>query len=139
MTLKEKIDALLLLHIYFVPVVTMFSLLVGAALILLESGPVIHSLWLMLPLSFYSCIGNFAPFFEVGIGVYLDGRRRLQWLVPLLFFAYLFNVIICTKAFLDIVAEKISGRHNSIWSKTPHFGSGNRYIGIQPIVAKRSG
>jgi len=26
-------------------------------------------------------VGNFAPFFEVGIGAYLDGRKRIYWLV----------------------------------------------------------
>jgi cellulose synthase/poly-beta-1,6-N-acetylglucosamine synthase-like glycosyltransferase len=34
LTLREKIDGLLLLHIYFMPVVTLFSFLVSAILIL---------------------------------------------------------------------------------------------------------
>ena len=137
LTLKEKVDALLLLYIYFVPVLTMFSFLVGVSLIFFEFAPVVHALWLISPLSFYSCVGNFAPFFEVGIGAYLDGRTRLQWLVPLLVFAYFFNVIICTKAFLDILAAKVSGRNNHYWYKTPHLGDGNRYIDTQLIKVKR--
>ncbi|HEX9261809.1 MAG TPA: glycosyltransferase family 2 protein [Candidatus Bathyarchaeia archaeon] len=137
MTWKQKVDCLLLLHIYFVPVLTMLSFLAGASLVLFESSALVRALWFVLPLSFYSCVGNFAPFFEVGIGAYLDGRKRLQWLVPLLIFAYLFNVLICTKAFLDVSAAKIFGRGKNEWSKTKHVGIANRYNENQLLRGKR--
>jgi len=128
LNVKEKIDGLLLLHVYFMPVLAMFSFFLGASLILLEPSPLVYAFWLFVPVSLYSSVGNFAPFFEVGIGAYLDGRTRLQWLVPLLAFLYLYNVAICTKAFLDICGAKILGKKQEDWSKTQHFGDGNRYI-----------
>jgi len=137
LNVKEKVDGLLLLFVYFVPVITMLSFLVGASLVLLEPSLLVRTLWFVLPLSFYSCVGNFAPFFEVGIGAYLDGRKRLQWLVPLLIFAYLFNTVICTKAFLGVLAEKLFGKAQGDWSKTHHLGNGNRYIENESIVLKR--
>ena len=66
--MKEKIDGLLLLNIYFMPVITLISFLVGISLILLKSSPLIDALWLLAPISFYSMVGNFAPFFEIRIG-----------------------------------------------------------------------
>jgi hypothetical protein len=82
-----------------------------------------------VPVSFYSVVGNFAPFFEIGIGAYLDGRTRIQWLVPLLLFAHIYNILICTTALLDLFAAKIRGKSQSDWAKTRHLGNGNSYIG----------
>jgi hypothetical protein len=125
---KEKLDGLLILYIYFMPVLTLCALFLGAALILYQPSPLVFSLWFFVPVSLYSAVGNFAPFFEVGVGVYLDGRRRLQWLVPLLIFLYLYNVAICTKAFLDLCTSGIRRNGQVNWEKTRHFGDGNRYI-----------
>jgi len=125
---KEKIDGLLLLHVYFMPVLTLVASVAGVSLIIAHSSQLINALWLFMPLSFYSIIGNFAPFFEIGIGAYLDGRTRIQWLIPLLLFAYLYNVLICTKAFLDLCVAKILRRSQSDWAKTHHVGDGNCYI-----------
>jgi cellulose synthase/poly-beta-1,6-N-acetylglucosamine synthase-like glycosyltransferase len=125
---KEKIDGLFLLHIYFMPVLTLISFFVGLSLILSESSQLVNALWLFVPVSFYSLVGNFAPFFEIGIGAYLDGRTRIQWLIPLLLFAYWYNILICTKALLDIFASKMFRKSQSDWAKTRHLGNGNRYI-----------
>jgi cellulose synthase/poly-beta-1,6-N-acetylglucosamine synthase-like glycosyltransferase len=125
---KQKIDGLLLLHIYFMPIITSIAFLIGATLIFLGRSQFVDILWLSLPLSFYSFVGNFAPFFEVGIGAYLDGRTRIQWLAPLLIFAFLYNLLICTKAFFDLLISKILRKKGSRWSKTEHKGNGNRYI-----------
>lgn len=80
-----------------------------------------------MPIALYSFVGNFAPFFEVGIGAYLDGRKRVQWLAPLLIFAFLYNVLICTKAFIDVLIGIIRGKQGD-WAKTEHLGKGKSYI-----------
>ena len=131
---KEKIDGLLLLHVYFMPILTLFSILVGIPLIL-NGSSIVGVLWFSVPVSFYSFIGNFAPFFEVGIGAYLDGRKRIQWLTPLLIFAFLYNMIICTKAFIDVLIGIIRGKPGD-WAKTEHLGNGNRYIANRLISSK---
>jgi cellulose synthase/poly-beta-1,6-N-acetylglucosamine synthase-like glycosyltransferase len=126
---KEKIDGWLLLHVYFMPVLTLVAFFAGVSLIFTQSSPLIGALWFFVPISFYSLVGNFAPFFEVGIGAYLDGRTRIQWLIPLLLFANLYNILICTKALLDLLAAKMLRRNQSDWAKTHHLGNGNSYIG----------
>jgi cellulose synthase/poly-beta-1,6-N-acetylglucosamine synthase-like glycosyltransferase len=122
LSVKEKIDGLLLLNMYFIPVVTLVSFFVGASLIFLGASQLFSALWLLMPLSFYSLAGNFAPFFEIGIGAYLDGRTRLQFLIPLVFLEYMYNMLICTKALLDLFAAKVLGKKQSNWAKTSHFG-----------------
>jgi len=126
--IKEKIDGLLLLNVYFMPIVVLISFIIGIPLILFGSSKLIGALWFSVPISFYSFVGNFAPFFEVGIGAYLDGRTRTQWLIPLLIFTFFYNIPICTKAFLDLLISKILGKDHSVWVKTSHLGNGNRYI-----------
>lgn len=126
--LKEKIDGFLLLGVYFIPVLVLLSLLIGTPLLFLKSSQYQAILWASIPFSLYSFVGNFAPFFEVGIGAYLDGRTRAQWLIPLLIFTFLYNIPICTKALVDLVVSKIFGRNSNHWTKTAHSGNGNSYI-----------
>lgn len=69
LTRKEKIDGLLLLHVYFIPVITLLSF----------------------------------------------------------FVRFLYNIPICTKAFLDILVGKLFGKKQD-WAKTSHLGNESRLI-----------
>ncbi|MDH7477952.1 MAG: glycosyltransferase family 2 protein, partial [Candidatus Bathyarchaeota archaeon] len=130
LSLKQKIDGLLLLNLYFMPVLVLFSWIIGVSLFFLNSSSWLSLFWKSIPISFslYSFVGNFAPFFEVGIGAYLDGRTRAQWLIPLLIFTFLYNIPICTKAFMDLLLSKVFGKNCNHWTKTVHSGNGNSYI-----------
>jgi hypothetical protein len=125
---REKIDGLLLLNVYFMPIIVLVAFAIGVPLVLVESSKLIDVVWFFVPFSLYSFVGNFAPFFEVGIGAYLDGRTRIQWLIPLLIFTFFYNIPICTKALLDLFFSKIRGKNHDTWVKTSHSGNGNRYI-----------
>ena len=128
MSLREKVDGFLLLNVYFVPIFAALAWILGAFLFLVEPMDLIDILWTFVPISFYSSVGNFAPFFEVGIGAYLDGRNRICWLIPLMFVTFMLNVLICTKAFLDPCFSKITGKRRHTWSKTDHSGNGSQHI-----------
>ncbi|MCX8152965.1 MAG: glycosyltransferase family 2 protein, partial [Candidatus Bathyarchaeota archaeon] len=128
LNLKEKLDGLLLLHVYFLPVITLFAFFAGLSLFIFGASQLVSTFWLLMPMSLYSFVGNFAPFFEVGVGAYLDGRTRIQWLISLLLFVYLYNIIICTKAFFDLLVAKMRRKNRFCWAKTHHFGNGNCYI-----------
>lgn len=129
LSFREKLDGLLLLNVYFVPLIVVFAWMVGIALYFANPTFWFLSLWSLVPLSLYSAVGNFAPFFEIGIGAYLDNRTRIYWLIPLLFITFFLNIAICTKAFLELCTSKIKGkRHTHAWKKTSHNGNGNHYI-----------
>jgi cellulose synthase/poly-beta-1,6-N-acetylglucosamine synthase-like glycosyltransferase len=126
MSPREKLDGLLVLYVYFMPLLILLSFFIGALLIA-EGSMIVDFLWLTVPISFYSFVGNYAPFFEIGIGAYLDGRTRIQWLMPFLIFSFFYNILICVKAFLDVVALQLMGRVGN-WGKTEHLGGGLRYV-----------
>ena len=128
LSLKEKIDGLLILNVYFMPILTILSWIIGPLLFLLKPMQPLNALLASLLVSIYSFAGNFAPFFEVGIGAYLDGRTRICWLIPLLIFTCLYNIVICTEAFTDLLISKISRKNHLHWDKTVHSGNGNSYI-----------
>jgi cellulose synthase/poly-beta-1,6-N-acetylglucosamine synthase-like glycosyltransferase len=129
LTFREKLDGLLLLNVYFVPLIVVLAWLVGVALYFTNPQFWFQSLWSVVPLSFYSAVGNFAPFFEIGIGAYLDNRTRIYWLIPLLFVTFFLNIAICAKAFLELCTSKIKRKKQFTWKKTLHNGYGNHYIG----------
>jgi cellulose synthase/poly-beta-1,6-N-acetylglucosamine synthase-like glycosyltransferase len=126
--LREKVDGFLLLNVYFVPIFAALAWILGAVLFLLQPLAWTKFLWMAVPISFYSSVGNFAPFFEVGIGAYLDGRNRICWLIPLLLLTFMLNVLICSKALGDLCVSKITGKKRHTWTKTLHNGNGNHYI-----------
>ena len=128
LNLRGKLDGLLLLNVYFLPIIVLLAWLVGAALYFTDSSIWLLSLWALVPLSLYSAVGNFAPFFEIGIGAYLDNRTRIYSLIPLLFLTFFVNIVICTKVFLELCASKICGKKQFEWKKTTHNGYGNHYI-----------
>ena len=128
LSVKQKIDGLMLLNVYFMPVIVFFSFLVG--LFLIASGVTSFSgvFWALIAVSFYSFVGNFAPFFEVGVGLYLDGRKRAQWLIPLSAVTFIYNIPLCGLAFLDVVWGKITKKGVPVWAKTVHSGNGAHFV-----------
>jgi len=125
---RQKIDGLLLLNVYFMPVLILLSWLICIPLFFLLTQQWLFGFWVLTPISLYSFVGNFAPFFEVGIGAYLDGRKRALWLISLLVFTFLYNIPICTKALLDLLVSRVLGKKGACWNKTMHSGNGNSYI-----------
>jgi hypothetical protein len=121
----QKLDGLLLLNVYFMPIIAFVSFIVGLSLICfgVSLTYVLSVFWLSLPIVLYSFVGNFAPFFEVGVGLYLDGRRRSQWLIPLSLMTFVYNLPICTMALIDLVVRRVLGRERYVWQKTSHLGS----------------
>jgi len=128
LTVRQKIDAVLLLNVYFMPILVLLSWIIFVPLVFMNVRPGLGMGWAATSISAYSFVGNFAPFFEVAVGAYLDGRNRAHWLTSLLIFTFLYNIPICTKAFADLVVSKISGKKGARWDKTSHSGDGNSYI-----------
>lgn len=128
LTFAQKIDGILLLNVYFMPIIVLVSWIVGIPLFVLKFSQWLSPFWAAMLISMYSVVGNFAPFYEVSVGTYLDGRTHAQWLIPLLVFAFLYNIPICTKAFLDLLFSKLTGKVGNHWEKTTHSGNGNSYI-----------
>lgn len=127
MSFREKIDGVLVLSVYFLPILVMLSWFLGVSIFFLYPASWFDSVWSVFPVFAFSGVGNFALFFEVGVGLYLDNRSRASWLMPTLFLSFLFNVIVCFKAFFDVVIAKVFGRDRHEWTKTFHNGGASKY------------
>jgi len=130
LSLREKIDGFLLLNVYFMPLLVALAWFLGAVSYLVQTSELAAFYWFLPSVFVFSSVGNFAPFFEVGIGAYLDGREHVCRLIPLLPIAFLFNVAICAKAFFDLCTSKLVGNNSCKWAKTSHNGNGNNFINI---------
>ena len=60
------------------PILALLSLLIGLPLLLFRIHHLSGVLWLSIPISLYSFVGNFAPFFEVGVGYILTAEQELN-------------------------------------------------------------
>jgi len=121
LSFREKLDGLLLLFIYFVPVLIGLGWLLGVLCFLfgydLGGG---RTAFLLTVVYFVS--GNVAPLSEIIVGAILEKRWRLCKFLPLIFVAFFLNVLICTKALIEILVWKLRGKSRLSWEKTVHKG-----------------
>ena len=120
----RKTELMLLLAVYFLPILSLLGWIagIGAYITGEASLPYNFNLFYILPILTYSTVGNFAPFFEIGLAAYLDERSNLLSLLPVLVLNFIVMVFCCTKALLDLVANR-NGKH--AWSHTNHSGKNN--------------
>ncbi len=118
----ERIDGLLVLGTYFVPILVGLSWLLGAVVFFMYPVDWFSAIWTMIPLFAYSSAGNFASFFEVGVGIYLDRRVRASWIIPVFLLSFTASMLICSKALVDLAVSRITGRKEHVWAKTVHAG-----------------
>lgn len=121
-SLKQKVDGLLLLNIYFMPVLVTFSWLLFVGMLIFKLPTLIPFETAFVSSIFFILHGNLAPFVEVIAGALCDRRKRLILLTWPLIIAYFVNMAICSIAFGDLLISKIIGRNCNQWHKTMHEG-----------------
>ena len=120
MNRREKADGLLLLFIYFVPVLFMLGLVDSIVLFFLGEISVLTGWWVILFLGAYNSYGNFAPFYEISTAALIDGIKNDILLLPLITFNFYFYLWNITLGFFDAFADSFSGRYVN-WVKTERF------------------
>lgn len=117
---KEKVDGVLLLLIYLIPLVMIIGIPVSLMLFFLGQMNLIDFIFIFILVAAYNSFGNFAPFYQIGTAAYIDGVTDRLKLLPLFFFCFLFNVLYISKgaasAFLDVLLNR-----NPEWQKTTRF------------------
>ena len=90
----EKLDAVLLLFIYMLPLLWWGSLLAMLVLLFLGELSLVSGALPLVTSIVYGCIGNFAPFYELAMAAMLDGSAERVRLLPyfLYYFAGGFNL-----------------------------------------------
>jgi cellulose synthase/poly-beta-1,6-N-acetylglucosamine synthase-like glycosyltransferase len=114
---SEKLDGLLLLGVYVMAPILLLGWMLGIALWFL--GEPKSSLIIILAVTSYSTLGNFAIFFEVTAATRLDGSHERIRLLPFIFLGFLVSLFSVSRATLLQIAP---GHHGEDvhWHKTQH-------------------
>lgn len=122
MRIREKIDGIFLLLVYAVPFFLALGQLDSLILFLIGEMNIIAGWWVLLFIGAYSSFGNFAPFYEIGTALLMDGVRNEAKLLPLLMFNFYFYMWHISLGLLDAVADIFTGRKVT-WAKTKRFAN----------------
>ncbi len=116
-TSVQKLDGALLLFIYCVPPILLSGIAANAFLFFAGAIPIIPGILFAFFVVSYNAIGNFAPVFEVGAAEVLDGARERLYLLPCLFYLFLFNSWAVTSGAIDAFGDWVKSRRAK-WDKT---------------------
>lgn len=125
LTRHERLDGMLLLGIYTVPVFLLLGIIDSVILFFLGEMQIVSSMLIFLFVAAYNCFGNFAPFYEIGTAALLDGVTHRIRLLPFLTFYFLLNVWNMSRGFFAALGDLIL-RRRATWSKTERFGEASR-------------
>lgn len=120
MNWREKVDGILLLLVYAVPFLLALGQLDSFILFFLGEMDIFAGWWVLLFIGAYCSFGNFAPFYEIGTGLMLDGVKGETMLLPLIMFNFYFYMWNISLGFMDAVADIIT-RRKVKWAKTKRF------------------
>lgn len=116
----EKIDGLLLLGLYFLPLLFLGGLMAMAVLLFFGEAIFIGGILPLFLSITYCSIGNFAPFYELGIATLLDGSSNRILLLPFFFYYFMFSLWYTALGAMDAIVDVLSGRAVE-WEKTVRF------------------
>lgn len=120
MNFREKLDGVLLLFVYSVPFFFLLGQFASLALFFMGEMDIFSGWWVLLFTAAYCGFGNFAPFFEIGTALFLDGIKGEIFLLPLLLFNFYFYMWNISLGFLDAIADIVT-RRKVKWAKTARF------------------
>ena len=120
MRLPEKLDGLFLLLVYAVPFLLAWGQLDALALFYMGEMNILSGWCVLLFIAGCCSFGNFAPFYEIGSALTIDGVKNEIYLLPLIMFNFYFYMWAISLGFLDAVADLLTGRQVT-WAKTRRF------------------
>jgi cellulose synthase/poly-beta-1,6-N-acetylglucosamine synthase-like glycosyltransferase len=123
----EKLDGFLLLGVYLMSPILIFGWALG--IVLWYLGEPKAGLIIILLVTSYSTLGNFAVFFEIAAATHLDGSRGRVKLLPFVFLGFLVSLFSITRASFAHIAVNGNGKNGKkervVWDKTERNGNFN--------------
>jgi len=111
----ERLDALLLLNTYVMSLVLLIGW--GLGIVLWYLGVLKATLLIILAVTSYSTLGNFALFFEIATATHLDGAHNRIRLLPFIMLGFIVTLMAVTRATLTQFLEW-RRRDEVLWHKT---------------------
>ena len=129
MNLLEKIDGIMLLFVYAVPALFLIAQVVAIVLFFMGQMQQLNGWWVLIFIGVYNSFGNFAPFFQIGSALVLDGIKGEALLLPMLLFNFYFYMWHITLGFFDAIADVITHRKVK-WAKTVRFAENPAVVSV---------
>jgi cellulose synthase/poly-beta-1,6-N-acetylglucosamine synthase-like glycosyltransferase len=124
LSINEKIDGVLLLFIYTIPLILLVAICDCLVLFFLGEMQIMAGIIAFVFVGVYNTFGNFAPFYQIGTAALLDGAKNRILLLPMLIFNYFFNTYFISIGFFEAIVDKLTGRSVE-WIKTIRFRNKN--------------
>ncbi|MEO6443979.1 MAG: glycosyltransferase family 2 protein [Gemmatimonadaceae bacterium] len=119
----QALDGALLLGVFAVGPILLLGWLLALLLYYMGYQPPVTILVILL-VSAFSTLGNFAAFFEVATATRLDGSRNRVRLLPFLFFGFLVSLMaVSQETILQFIGRGFGGRKIK-WDKTERYRNG---------------
>jgi cellulose synthase/poly-beta-1,6-N-acetylglucosamine synthase-like glycosyltransferase len=134
---KEKIDGVLLLFVYSIPLILVLAIADSLVLFFLGDMEILAGVSAFLFVAAYNTLGNFAPFYQIGVASLLDGGINRVLLLPMLIFNFFFNSWYISIGFFEAVLDKVTGRSTK-WLKTTRF-RGEESFPVRPAPVYEAG
>lgn len=123
LSFREKLDGSLLLFVYTVPFILLTGIIDSVMLFFLGEMEILSTMIVLLFLGLYNTFGNFATFYQIGIGSVLDGATYRIRILPFLLFNFFFNTWHISRGFIGAVIDVLT-RRKTRWQKTKRFRNG---------------
>ena len=124
LTLGQRIDGLLLLFVFLIPMVMLLGWVLALGLYFLNAGALLSALVPAFALMLYGTLGNFAAFFEIVVAVLVDGNRRRLRLLPFNMLGFLVSLFAISGAVVSLVLDSVFKRE-LVWDKTVRYRQGD--------------
>ena len=120
LTFGQRVDGLLLLFVFVIPLVMLVGWLLALGLYFLNAGSLLSQLIPIFALMIYGTLGNFAAFFEIVVAVLIDGNRRRLRLLPFNMLGFLVSLFAISGAVLSLMLDRAFKRE-MVWDKTIRY------------------
>ena len=120
LTLGQRIDGLLLMFVFVVPLIMLAGWLLALGLYFLNAGSLLSQLIPVIALMAYGTLGNFAAFFEIVVAVLIDGNRKRLRLLPFNLLGFFVSLFAISGAIWSQILDSIFKRE-MIWDKTVRY------------------
>ncbi|MES2190602.1 MAG: glycosyltransferase [Pseudomonadota bacterium] len=124
LTLGQRIDGLLLLFVFVIPLVMLLGWGLALGLYFLNAGSLLSQVIPIFALMVYGTLGNFAAFFEIVIAVLIDGNRKRLRLLPFNLLGFFVSLFAISGAVWSLVLDSVLKR-DMVWDKTIRYRKGH--------------
>lgn len=117
---RERIDGLMLLHIFLLQPLLLLGWAMAVALYYLHGAEVLTVFIPGILLVVYAALGGFSAFMQMVYAVLVDGHRQRIRLLPLQMFNFVASLPTITAALGDVVLDRML-RKDLVWHKTARY------------------